>query len=314
MSRRLSAALLLVSVALTACADSAAAPADPSADDQQALSVVASFYPLEWLAGRLGGDDAAVTGLTPPGTEPHDLVLDPRSREAIDDADVVLYLGLSYQPDIERAVEQLSDDVRQVDVLSAPGVDLLSAPGDLGKEPLDGDLDPHVWLDPVRMSALAEQAADALVAARPPLRAAVTERLADLQGDLTTLDEQLTAALADCERRTIVTSHAAFGYLADRYDLDQIAIAGLDPDDEPDPATLSEIATDARGAGVTTVFFEEALPPDLARTVAAEIGAETDLLGALEFDPAAAVGSGEDYLTVMSRNGQALSQGLGCSS
>ena len=310
MSRRFGAALLLGSLALTACGSSTAAPDD----DEAALSVVASFYPLEWLAGRLLGDDVVVTGLTPPGTEPHDLVLDPRSREAIDDADVVLYLGLSYQPDVERAVAQLPEDVRSVDALTAPGVDLLPAPGDLGKEPLDGNLDPHVWLDPVRMSVLAEQAAEALVGARPALRATVTERLGELQGDLTALDEQLRASLATCERRTIVTSHAAFGYLADRYDLDQIAIAGLDPDDEPDPATLSEIATDARDAGVTTVFFEEALPPDLARTVADEIGAETDLLGALEFDPAAAVGSGEDYLSVMQQNGRALATGLGCSS
>lgn len=310
MSRRCAAALLLGSLALTACGSSTAAPDD---DREASLSVVASFYPLEWVAGRLAGDAAVVTGLTPPGTEPHDLVLDPRSREAIDDADVLVYLGLSFQPDVERAAEQLPDDVQPVDVLTAPTLDLLAAPGDLGKEPLDGGLDPHVWLDPVRMSVLAEQVAAALVADRAELAPGVATRLAAVQDDLAALDGALRSQLRDCTRRTVVTSHAAFGYLADRYDLKQVAIAGLDPDDEPDPATLRDIADDARAAGVTTVFFEEALPPALANTVASEIGAETDLLGALEFDPGQAVGPGEDYLSVMRRNGDALARGLGCS-
>ena len=295
-------------LALTACS----APAASSTDDAAAMPVVASFYPAQWLAERVGGDEVAVTGLTPVGTEPHDLVLDPQSRQAVDNAEVVLYLGLSYQPEVERAVAQRPEG-EAVDLLDVDGVDLLAAPGDLGKDPLEGGRDPHVWLDPVRMSVLAERVAQALVAGRAELAPGVATRLAAVQDDLAALDAALRAQLADCDRRTVVTSHAAFGYLADRYDLEQIAIAGLDPDDEPDPATLREIADDAAEAGVTTVFFEEALPPALAETVAAEIGAETDLLGALEFDPGAAVGPGADYLSVMSRNGDALARGLGCS-
>lgn len=300
---------------LPACGDSpaeTAAPTDGALLTDGALPVVASFYPLEWIAERLGGDAVSVTGLTPFGSEPHSVVLGPAERGALDEAAVVLYLGLSFQPDVQRAVEQLPGQDTAVDLLRSPGLELLPAPTDLGKEPLEGGDDPHVWLDPVRLSVMAEQAAEALVAARPELSDGVSSRLTALQSDLASLDQEIASSLESCQRRTIVTSHAAFGYLADRYDLDQVAIAGLSAEDEPDPATLRAVAKRAAAADVTTVFFEETLPPDLAKTVAAEIGAGTDLLGALEFDPAAAVGQGEDYLSVMRRNGVALARGLEC--
>lgn len=302
--------LLLAGTALlTSCGEgSGGGPAS----QEQTLTVAASFYPLEWIATRLGGDGVSVTGLTPAGTEPHDLVLGPAQRRAVEQSGVVLYLGSSFQPDVERAVRQREGGTGAVDLLRSPGLELLPAPDDLGKESLDGDDDPHVWLDPDRMAIMAEQAADALVEGRPELADPVAVRLAVLRSDLAGLGTRIGAALKDCRQRTIVTSHAAFGYLADRYDLEQVAIAGLSPDAEPDPAALRDVAERASAAQVATVFFEEALPPDLAETVAREIGAATDLLGALEFDPAQVVGPQEDYLTVMQRNGDALARGLGC--
>jgi zinc transport system substrate-binding protein len=126
------------------------------------------------------------------------------------------------------------------------------------------------------------------------------------------LASTLRVDVTDCRERTVVTSHAAFGYLAERYGLRQAPIAGLSPDAEPDAQTLAEIVKVARDAGVGTVFFEEALPPRLAETVAAAIGARVDLLAALEFDPGKAIGDGQDYLSVMRANGQRLHAGLGC--
>jgi len=306
-------ALLASALFLPACASEPAPSANANANANAAsIEVAAGFYPLEWLAGRLGGTDVSVTGLTPFGSEPHSVLLGPTQREAVDRADVVLYLGLGFQPDVERAVDQLPDGGTAVDLLVSPGLELIPAPADLGKEPLSGGEDPHVWLDPARLSVIAERTAQALVEASPELAAGVQERLVVLQADLAELDGELEQSLRDCRQRTIVTSHAAFGYLADRYDLEQVAISGLSPDDEPDPATLRDVAQRAEAAGVSTVFFEEALPPDLADTVAAEIGAGTDVLGALEFDPAAEVGKGEDYLSVMRRNGASLTRGLDC--
>ena len=134
-----------------------------------------------------------------------------------------------------------------------------------------------------------------------------------LLASLGALDDELQGAIRGCLTNTIVTSHAAFNYLAQRYGLTQIAITGISPEDQPDPATLEQIAADAKAAGVTTVFFEDQLPADLSETVAAEIGASVDLLSALEFDPAETIGAGQDYLTVMADNGTRLAKGLQCS-
>lgn len=309
MIPRLARLVLAAAVALGA----AGCDADPgrASDPEESLQVVAAFYPLQWLAERLVGADGAVTSLTPAGTEPHDLQVSPPARRVLETADVVLYLGSGFQPDVERALAARGDTGQSLDLLADGGVELLPAPAGVGDE-LGGAGDPHVWLDPVRMQTWASRVADALVTAEPGLADAVATRLAALRADLQALDEHMASATAACARRTLVTSHAAFGYLADRYDLEQVPIAGLDPADEPDPATLRQISGTARATGVTTVFVEEALPPALAETVATEVGARTDLLGVLEFDPAGAVGDGEDYLSVQRRNAAALRRGLDC--
>jgi len=303
--RPLLAGVLLLVVA---CGSS---PAD-RADGEHPVTIAVAFYPLAWLAERLGGDAVEVTTLTPDGVEPHDLQVSADALEAMEAADVVLYLSRDFQPDVERAVAHL-DAVQTADLIGDDaGVRLIAAADDLGKAPLAGGEDPHVWLDPVRFAEMAEEAAAAMVESRPELAEEVDVNLARVRSDLATLDGELDLALFDCERDTIVTSHAAFGYFADRYGLRQLAIAGLSPDAEPDARTLEEIAATAESRGVTTVFFEEALPPDLSQTVAEEIGADIALLGALEFSPESAIGQGEDYLSVMRANGAAIAEGLSC--
>jgi zinc transport system substrate-binding protein len=300
-----SAVLLLACPTLTGCGRADASRAGR-------LRVVANFYPIQFLAERVGGDAVHVTDLTPAGTEPHDLALDGKATAALADANVVFYLGAGFQPDVQKAAGELASPVRRTDLLTAPGVSLLPAPAVLGEEALAGGKDPHVWLDPHRMKAIAATVADAYVQADPGHAGGYRANLDALNRDLDTLDATLRADLTGCAQTAIVTSHAAFGYLAQRYGLRQIPIAGLSPDAEPDAKTLAQITDTARTAGVHTVFFEEALPPKLADTVAAAIGARVDLLAALEFDPSTALGAGQDYLSVMRGNGQRLHTGLDC--
>jgi zinc transport system substrate-binding protein len=307
------ACISLTLAALTACSSPGNTDKPSTSAGAEPLAVAANFYPIEWLAERIGGDSVSVTGLTPVGEEPHDLSLTAQSRQTLEDSAVVFYLGSGFQPDVEKAVEALSGDTAAVDLLAAPGVSLLEAPADLGKESLAGNKDPHVWLDPTLMAAMAAQVAQTLSAASPENADTFAENLDVLQADLAKLDGQLRTDLASCSIDTIVTSHAAFNYLAQRYGLKQIAIAGISPEDQPDPATLEQIATDAQAAGVTTIFFEEQLSADLSETVAAEIGASVDILAALEFDPAETIGAGQDYLTVMADNSTRLAKGLQCS-
>ena len=260
--------------------------AEPGGGDAS-LEVVASFYPLAYAIERVGGTRVRVTNLTPPGAEPHDIELSVRDVERVRAADLVVYLGSGFQPQLERAVGD--GEGRALDLLA--GLDLL--PGG----------DPHVWLDPLRYTEIVDRLGRELgaeTAAR-----ALTTRLRGLDGEL----EQ---GLAECERREIVTSHAAFGYLAERYGLVQIAITGIAPEAEPTARDLERVVELVRDRGATTIFFETLVSPRLAETVARETGANTAVLNPIEGLTEEEVERGEDYFSVMRANLAALRKGLGC--
>ena len=251
------------------------------------IDVIAGFYPLAFAAEKIGGPLVRVRNLTPVGAEPHDLELSPRDVGRIHSADLVLYLGHGFQPALEDAAE----------ARGGPTLDLLD-----GLE-LSPNGDPHVWLDPVRYARIAERIGKAL--GRPKAASRFADRLK-------ALDREYRAGLADCRRREIVTSHAAFGYLAGRYGLDQVAVTGLAPEAEPGPRDLARVAGLARERGATTIFFEPLVSRDIARTVARAAGAETALLDPLEGLTRDEAKRGEDYFSIMRRNLATLREGLGC--
>lgn len=243
--------------------------------------VVAAFYPLAFAAERIAAPGTEVANLTPPGAEPHDLELSTRDARRIAAADVVLHLGGGFQPALEGALESTGAD----------GVDLLEA-----VETIDGD--PHVWLDPDRFASVAERIGAALG------REDAGMALAD---ELRALDADFRRGLADCDREAIVTSHAAFGYLAERYGLEQVAVTGIEPEAEATPRDLADTVERVRETGATTVFFETLVSPRLAETVAREVGAETAVLDPLESAPEEG-----DYFTAMRANLAELREALGC--
>lgn len=255
------------------------------------VSVAAGFYPLAYAAQEVGGDGVTVQNLTPPGAEPHDVELSARDVERIRSAELVLYLGSGFQPNFERAV--VGADGETLDLLR--GLQLM--PGEEG-------VDPHVWLDPLRFEQQARQIGDALD------RADSADRFG---ARLRTLDADFKQGLARCAHREIVTSHAAFGYLADAYGLQQIALTGLSPESEPSPRALEELVEEVKEERATTVFFESLVSPRLAETVAREAGAETAALDPLEGLGEDELDAGEDYLSVMRANLDALRDALGCS-
>jgi zinc transport system substrate-binding protein len=163
--------------------------------------------------------------------------------------------------------------------------------------------DPHVWLDPMRYATVVREIAEALddPGSADPLAA----RLEKLDGDF-------REGLAHCERRDIVTSHAAFAYLADAYDLQQTALTGISPEVEPSPRALEDLVQRVREEGATTVFFETLVSPRLAETVARESGARTASLNPLEGLTDDELASGKDYITIMRSNLAVLREALGC--
>jgi zinc transport system substrate-binding protein len=237
--------------------------------------VVTAFYPLQFLSERIGGDSVTVTNLTKPGAEPHDVELNPRQVAQVADAGLAVYLK-GFQPAVDSAVAQEAKG-RSFDVSSV--VDLLPY---TGGESEDGSKDPHVWLDPVRLSTIAGALGDRLARADPAHAADYRERAQDLQDQLQDLDRAYAKGLATCRRHEVVTSHEAFNYLAHRYGLTQIGITGVSPEAEPSPRKLAEVAAQARATGTTTIFFETLVSPKVAETIAREVGARTAVLDPLE--------------------------------
>ena len=250
--------------------------------------VVAAFYPLAFAAEQIGGRTVSVQNLTPAGAEPHDIELTPRDVAEIQDADALFYLGHGFQPAVADAARDTSGDA----------VDLLN---ELDLHADEGRADPHVWLDPTLYAKLASR-----------IGATLGRNPAPFRRQLAALDGEFSRGLADCRRREIVTSHAAFGYLAARYRLKQIAISGLEPETEPSAQHLAELADVVRRQGVKTVFVESLLSPEVAETVAREAGATTATLNPIEGLTKAQQDRGENYFSLMRENLAALRAALGC--
>jgi len=269
------------------------------------MRVVAAFYPVFEAAQRVGGDLVSVTNLTPAGAEPHDLELNSRQVDRVEDAAVVLFFGRGFQPALEQAASRAKGT--KVDLLDSAGSLLKAPPGDDHLE-----ADPHAWLNPVLFRAMVAEVATALSAADPANQAAYQANAAAYGAELESLDQAFSQGLAQCDRRTMVTSHAAFGYLAQRYNLTQEAIAGLEPEAEPSPQRLSELTAKVRSTGTTTVFYETLVSPKVAQALAREAGVQTAVLDPLEGLSDDDAKAGKTYVSVMKDNLATLRQALGC--
>jgi zinc transport system substrate-binding protein len=282
----------------------------------EGTSVVAGFYPFAYVADRVAGEHADVTNLTGAGAEPHDLELTPQQVAAVAAADVTVYEE-GFQPAVDDAVQENAEG-SVLEVIEAVGHSSGDAAlghaghqsrGDAHAHPdLAGD--PHIWQDPTKLAAVATSLAGKLAEADPDNAADYRRNADQLVADLQRLDRDYRRGLADCERRTFVTSHAAFGHLAQRYGLEMVPIAGLSPDIEPSPARLAELEQVVADEGVTTIFSETLASPALARTLAEEVGVRTAVLDPVEGLSDAT--QSEDYLSLMRSNLAALKKANGC--
>ncbi|MFI6326248.1 metal ABC transporter substrate-binding protein [Nonomuraea sp. NPDC050556] len=287
---RVALAGLLAGTTLTACGTGAA---------NAAPKVTAAFYPLQWLTEQVAGPDIKVTGLTAPGVEPHDIELSAQQVATLQDSSLTVYIkGL--QPAVDEAVGQQQED-KSFDAASAVKTLQATTPDE------HAAYDPHLWLDPARLATVATELGKRLGAADPDHAQAYEQRAAETTKALTTLDQEMAKGLSSCSSKTMVTSHEAFGYLADRYHLKQVGIT-LDPETEPSPARIAEVAKLAMSERVTTIFTESLVSPKVAEVLAKEVGARTAVLDPLESKPAHG-----DYLSEMRQNLKTIRTALGCS-
>jgi zinc transport system substrate-binding protein len=306
-------------VSLAACGGSG----DGSAGGDR-VKIAASFYPFAYAAQQVGGDLVDVDNLTSPGVEPHDLELKPKQVGTVQDADLVVY-EKHFQAAVDEAVEQAdrSDD-DTVDVASVVTLKPTQAGGEeehadedhAGDEHADeghdhGDEDPHTWLDPDNMIAITKAVESKLAKIDPAHADQYAANATAFEDELRALGDDFATGLKTCKRRTIVTSHAAFQYLAARFGLTQVPIAGIDPSNEPSPAQLGDITKLVKAQGITTIFTEELVSPAIADTIAKETGATTATLDPIE--GLSDETENETYLTLMRKNLDTVKKANDCS-
>jgi zinc transport system substrate-binding protein len=282
-----------------------ASPVTP-AGKSGGLSVVTSFYPLYFFATEIGGQFVRVTNLTPPGAEPHDYELTTGDLTTIQKSRLLIINGAGLEPWAAKLVE----DLRKSGVTVVSVTDGLETVNTTEGGRSVGD--PHHWLDPVLAKQEVEKIADALVKADPSHASAYLENTRILSEKLDRLDGEFRAGLTACRQNNIVTSHTAFGYLAKRYGLTQVAISGLSPDAEPSAKKLAEVSDLVRKKGIRYIFFESLVSPRLAETIARETGAGTLAFNPLEGLTRRDIESGTDYFSVQRQNLRNLSVALEC--
>lgn len=342
MSKRILAAACAAATALALSACTSTASSGDSSSKDGSLTVMASFYPLQYLAEKIGGEHVSVTSLTPEGAEPHDLELSPKMVDSLSSADAVIYLA-GFQSAVDEAIEQQAPKT-VIDVSSA--AELVEAGSDANhpaeeeeeaaEETQSGETDahdhdheghdheghdhaghdhhhdmsadPHFWLDPVRMAKAATLVGDKLAEADSAHADTYKANAKALAEELTTLGDTLVTKTSKCQVKTFVTAHTAFGYLADRTGLTQVGISGLDPESSPSPARLAEIGQIAKEQGVTTIFTEALIDPKVAQTLADDLGITTAVLDPIESQTDAS----KDYAAVMQANIDALTKANNC--
>jgi zinc transport system substrate-binding protein len=305
------AASALALLSLSACSsDSSAASGDSSGK----LDVVASFYPMQYLAEQIGGDDVNVTTLTEPGQEPHDLEISAKQTAQLQEADAVLYLK-NLQPTVDEAVAQ-SEVGTKIDAATLTSLE--EHGNEVGGHAAEHDAhegeeehgkDPHIWLDPVKYAEVAEGVGKAFEKADPDHAATYKKNTAALVKQLNDLNTQYEDGLENKKTKVFITTHAAFGYLAERYGLTEEAINGLDPESEPSAGRVKDLEKMAKADGVSTVFYETLVSDKTAKTIAKDADLKTDVLDPIE--GITEKSKGDDYITVMESNLKALQSALG---
>ncbi len=324
----IAATILAFSVLFTACSTKKEEPSakstEPAAEsmndtqnnaDQSTsgkLKVYTSFYPLYDFARKVGGDKVDVTNLVPAGTEPHDWEPATTDILSLEKGDILIYNGAGMEHWVDQVTSSL-ENKNLVLVEASDGLTLLEGGEEEEEEHDDAEgsgYDPHVWLSIRNAKKEMENIKNAFVKADPDNSDYYEENYTKYAAGFDELDQKFTSELSAAANKDIVVAHKAFAYLCADYGLNQVAIEGLAADSEPDAKRMAEIIEFAKSNNINTIFFEELVSPKVAETIASEIGAKTDVLNPLEGLTQEQLNTGEDYLSVMEENLEALLKAL----
>jgi zinc transport system substrate-binding protein len=318
--------ILAVGVVLSGCGSTS-----PATQEAEKPLVYCTIYPLYDFTVKIGGDRVRAELMVPAGVEPHEWEPGPQMLAALAGADLIIYNGFDMEPWLDKVAASLGDSVAALN--ASQGIEPLSGYAghshdhdhdhdhdcDLDHDDEDeddegyeqaGPPDPHVWLDPLLALHQAEQIAEALAELDPENRLYYEENLASFRKNIEALHQAYRVALYGLEQRVFIVTHQSFSYLAERYGLKQVGIAGLTPHAEPTPAQMRDLIDFARLYAIHHIFREPLGSDRLAEVLAAETGAEILVLNPLEGLTTEQIAAGEDYFSVMLENLEQLKTAL----
>lgn len=289
-------------------------------ETEDELSVYTTVYPLQYFTERIGKDAVNVQSIYPPGADEH--TFDPTQKDMIGlaDADLFLYVGLGLEGFVENAEKTMKNEhVKMISVAEAIPKDLLQKvhedEHDADEHNEDahdhGEFDPHIWISPKLSIEIASAVKDSLILIAPEKEEEFEKNFQSLHEDLISLDRQYEEMAAEAPRKTFFVSHAAFGYLANTYNLEQIAVAGLNSQSEPSQKQLASLVSYAKAHNVDYVLFEQNVSSKLTKVIQKEIGANALTLHNLGVLTTEDIENNEDYMTLMEKNIETLQQALG---
>ena len=333
MKKLILSILLLTILALAACSapDTDSGDSGESAEDSTKLQVYTTVYPLTYFTERIGGDLVEVQSVYPAGANEHTFEPTQQDMIAIAEADLMLYIGLGLEGFIDSAKKTLKDEdvefAALADSITDEQLDAALEHDDeeaheeegeheeedgeheeeTGHDDHDhGSTDPHVWMSPVLSQNLADSIKDSLIAQDPDNAEVYETNHAALIEELKQLDQSFTALEERVTKDTFFVSHAAFTYLCEPYGFEQVAVAGLNSQDEPSQKELTEIVDMAREKNIEYIVFEQNVSSNLTEVVQKEVGAEAVEMHNLGILTQEDIDNNETYFTLMEKNLEVL--------
>lgn len=264
------------------------------------IVVYTSFYPLYFLVDEIGKDKINLQTIVPNGIEPHDYELTIQQIEEISHSDLLIYNGAGMEDWLDKLLETIEKD-KVVLINASQEVDLIIE---------ENTPDPHLWLDPMNMVKVGERIKDVLIELDRDNQKFYEENYLSLSQKLQNLDEKYEKSLRNKNRDTILVSHKAFSYLANRYDLEQISVTGINPNEEPSPKTIANLIEISKEKNIKYIFLETLANPKTVETIAKEANLEILTLNPLEGLTEEEQKEEKDYISIMEDNLMNLKKAL----
>jgi len=302
--------LLPLSLILSACT----IDKGQSQKKKKQLTIYTTVYPLQYFTERIGGKYVDVKTIYPPGADEHTFEPSQKDMMNLADSDLFFYIGLGLEGFVEKAKGTLKNE----DVTLVPTADKLQLPKDHhtaeeeeGHDDHDhGDVNPHVWLDPIYSKEMAAVIRDSLAKKMPQNKELFNENYQKLAAELDELNSEYDQTISNAKHKKIIVTHAAFGYWEQRYGIEQISISGLSTTNEPTQKELEKIISIADHDGLHYILFEQNVQSKLGKVVQKEIGARALPIHNLAILSKDNIKDKETYFSLMEANLKTLKTAL----